>query len=154
MLKSLLLGLFLRSLFFAYISLIIPTIVSAEDDEKHPIERKMDDCMEDHSSTSGMQKCAIIATEQWDVELNRVYNALMEKLDKEGKEKLKTAQTLWTKHRDAEFEAINSIYAAVEQEMGGGTLWKLTPLIGKVEVVKNRVLELTQYLNDFSPEKN
>jgi uncharacterized protein YecT (DUF1311 family) len=140
--------------FFTSVHLITPTGALAEDDEKHPIERTMDDCMENNTSTSGMQKCATVAIEQWEVELNRIYNALMGKLDKEGKEKLKTTQFLWLKHRDAEFETINSVYSVAEREMGGGTLWKLTPLIAKVEIVKNRTLELTRYLNDFRPEEN
>jgi len=140
--------------FFASVHLITPTRVFAEDDEKHPIERKMDDCMESNTSMSGMQKCAITAIEQWEVELNRIYNALMGKLDKEGKEKLKTTQFLWLKYRDAEFETINSVYTTAEREMGGDTLWKLTPLIAKADIVKNRTLELTRYLNDFRPEEN
>jgi uncharacterized protein YecT (DUF1311 family) len=138
--------------FLIHFSGIIPTTVSAEDDEKHPIERKMDDCMEKYSSTTGMKKCATNAEEQWNIELNRVYNLLLGKLDEDGKMRLKTAQLFWMKHRDAEFEAIHSIYMAVEREMGEGTLWKLAPFIAKVELVKNRVLELTHYLDDFSPE--
>ncbi len=138
-------------IFCTQLTLIAPAI--AEDDEKHPIERKMDDCMESNSSTLGMQKCAMTAMEQWNEELNRVYTTLVEKLDKDGKDKLKTAQLLWVKHRDAEFESINSLYTVVERQMGGGTFWKLTPLIARVEVVKSRVLELTRYLSDFKPEE-
>jgi uncharacterized protein YecT (DUF1311 family) len=54
----------------ALLMLISPAL---GEDEKHPIDRFYEACLEKSDSTSGMVQCAAKAHEKWDSELNRVY---------------------------------------------------------------------------------
>ena len=118
-------------------------------DEKHSIDLKTEACLEKNDSTAGMKQCTHQAEQWWDAELNRVYKALLSKLNHQAKKQLKTAQQQWLKYRNAEFEAIGAIYDAVYKAAGGGTMWSLMLIDSRVEIVKQRVLILTSYLTDF-----
>jgi uncharacterized protein YecT (DUF1311 family) len=56
------------------------------------------------TTTMEMKECAYQELQQVDKELNQVYRALIKRLDKEGKAKLKSAQRAWIAYRDAEAE--------------------------------------------------
>ncbi len=94
-----------------------------------------------------MKGCSLQAYEDWDAELNKVYKALKKsELDAKVKKQIKQAQRKWLKYRNTEFKAIDAIYDA--EKRGGGTMWGLLAADAKVEIVKNRVLVLSGYLQD------
>jgi uncharacterized protein YecT (DUF1311 family) len=81
---------------------------------------------------------------RWDEELNRVYQALRNRLKTEGRSVLKESQKAWLVYRDAEFITINMIYGSLQ-----GTMWNLVRVDSTVQVVKTRTRELQTYLNDL-----
>jgi uncharacterized protein YecT (DUF1311 family) len=124
------------------------SFVYAEEHEEHSIDLKTQVCLDNNYQTNDKMKgCSLQAYEDWDAELNKVYKALKEsRLNAKVKEQIKQAQRKWLKYRDAEFQAIEAIYDA--EKMGGGTMWGLFAADAKVEIVKNRVLVLSGYLQD------
>lgn len=122
------------------ISLVAPW---SHAQEQHPIDKQTEACIEKNYTTSGMVECHGQAEEQWDKELNRVYNALITKLDDHGRENLNISQRQWLTYRDAEFKAIRAIYSAMD-----GTMWRVVAASLRVEIVKSRVLTLKEYLEN------
>ncbi|EDN69834.1 conserved hypothetical protein, secreted [Beggiatoa sp. PS] len=116
-------------------------------EEKHPIDIKNEACLEKNQTTMGMIKCEDQAINLWDAELNRVYKALRSKLNTKAKAQLQTAQRQWMKYRDAEFATIDAIYSSMD-----GTIWRVVATGARTEIVKQRVLLLTGYLEDLSPK--
>jgi len=81
--------------------------------------QKKDPCV-DGETTADMKMCSARKYKEADDELNKVYRALMSKLDDEGhKTSLKTAQQAWLKYRDSncDFESYlnrgGTIYSVV-----------------------------------------
>ncbi|HAI68314.1 MAG TPA: hypothetical protein DCM38_02630 [Gammaproteobacteria bacterium] len=116
--------------------------------EEHPIDIKTQTCLDNNYQTNEKMKgCSLQAYEDWDAELNKVYKALKKsELDAKVKKQIKQAQRKWLKYRNTEFKAIDAIYDA--EKRGGGTMWGLLAADAKVEIVKNRVLVLSGYLQD------
>lgn len=80
--------------------------------------------------------------EKADIALNKVYNQLAMKLDRESKTKLKSAQRAWIQFRDAEaqFEA--------DLDARGGSLAPLIYNGRRAEFTKIRMKELQRLLKD------
>ena len=91
-----------------------------------------------------MIQCLEQSYNRWDEELNRVYQALRNRLNAEGKSVLKRSQRAWLVYRDAEFTTINMIYGSLQ-----GTMWSLVRVDSTVQIVKNRARELQTYLEDL-----
>jgi uncharacterized protein YecT (DUF1311 family) len=134
------------------LSLLITWGLMAHAADEHPIDVKMVACVEKNPSTVGMMTCTEKAGKSWDVELNQVYQSLQAKFGKKAAPQLKMAQQQWLKYRDAEFAAIDSMYRVIYDKMGGGTIWSLMAAQNKVDVVKARVLTLTEYLKSLEQE--
>jgi len=130
------------------LSLTCPLITIAAEAE-HAIDRKMNTCLKKDYSTVGMKNCTQQAIDDWDAELNRVYKALRSKLNAKAKQSLKNSQSLWINYRDAEWIAIEAIYGNIYENQAGGTMWGVLAISAKLEIVKDRVLELTSYLAAF-----
>jgi len=115
-------------------------------DAEHPIDVELNACLakEENMSTAGMANCAIKAIDSWDKEMNIVYNALMKKLDKNAKEKLKASQLAWLKYRDLEYKNIYSIHSKLQ-----GTMFIPVRHQNVFEITKHRALELNSYLSLF-----
>jgi uncharacterized protein YecT (DUF1311 family) len=112
------------------------------EQRKHPIDKWVDACVEKDYSTVGMMNCGEQAVQKWDAELNRVYQALKKQLNADGKKALKTAQKAWLKYRDKEFKTIGAVYGSRQ-----GTMWLPVLAFARADVVKNRVLQLKEYLD-------
>jgi len=142
--KSTVLGCLIAGLSFASSS------VYAEEAHEHPIDIKTQTCLDNNYQTNEKMKgCSLQAYEDWDAELNKVYKALKSsKLHAKVKEQIKQAQRKWLKYRNTEFKAIDAIYDGLSEKRGGGTMWGLLAVDVKVEIVKNRVLVLSGYLQD------
>lgn len=113
---------------------------------EHVIDDEMKTCLnkKTNQTTAGMSRCVNNATEQWDNELNRVYNLLLKKLTAEGKDQLLLAQKLWIKQRDQEYNFLNAMY--FRQEFSG-SMYSNTHVKHINQIVKERTLTLTKYLS-------
>jgi uncharacterized protein YecT (DUF1311 family) len=116
-------------------------LYSQEAAKKNPIDKWLDDCLETNQSTQGMVDCANEAYIKWDSELNKVYKKLLSLLDTDSQKKLKESQRAWVKFRDEEFKLLDSFYATKE-----GSMYLPMHALDKVDIVKNRVQELSGHL--------
>ena len=135
---------------FAWFGVIAGIILASPftyAEETHPIDIKNEACLEKSQTTTAMLECTAKVEKQWDTNLNQAYKALHSKLNTKVKQQLETAQQQWLKYRDAEFETIKAIYGT-----RGGKIWPIITTIAKAEVVKQRVLVLTSYLEELSPK--
>lgn len=93
-------------------------------------------------TTVDMVDATSAALEAWDIELNRIYALLIEKLSTEQVENLRTTQRLWIKERDQ---------AAVQQAASfeGGSFYSAAYNEILLQWTKQRTLELVSvYFND------
>ena len=124
------------------LALLLPTLVSAQEAEKHPIDKALDICTEKDPSTAGMVRCTDAAYKKWDQELNKNYRTLMARLKPAGKQLLKSAQLSWITYRDNEFKLIDSIYDSIQ-----GTMYIPMRIDEKMQIVKQRALALAGHLD-------
>ena len=121
----------------------------AQDDKstKHPIDLKMEQCLNNDSSftTHGMIDCTLAAFDEWDKELNKYYRLLSNVLEEGAKVKLKKAQLNWLVYHDSEFEFSNEMYYDME-----GTMWRVVGAGRRTDIVKARVLELKEYFDTYT----
>ncbi|MBX3279957.1 MAG: DUF1311 domain-containing protein [Acidobacteria bacterium] len=121
---------------------------SAQKQTEHPIDRTLNACMEKNTSTAGMSECLSKAYEMWDKELNRVYGELARRLDPAARQSLRDAQRQWLLHRDAEFKLIADVYSSFQ-----GTMYIPMQADSRVQVVRKRTLELSDYLELLKEHK-
>jgi uncharacterized protein YecT (DUF1311 family) len=121
---------------------LLPTIASAQEIQKHPIDAALDICTEKEPHTAGMVRCTDIAYKKWDQELNKNYQTLMSKLKPADKLLLKSAQLSWITYRDNEFKLIDSIYDKIQ-----GTMYIPMRIDEKMQIVKQRALALASHVD-------
>jgi uncharacterized protein YecT (DUF1311 family) len=121
--------------------------INSEQMFQHPIDIALEKCMLEDPSTNGAFQCLIKAYDQWDKELNRIYQNLKLKLESQGQAALKSAQLKWIEYRDKEFYLVNIIYP----QDGAGRMSRNFNAARRVAIVKARVLELENYLKSRSP---
>lgn len=125
---------------------LLNCIISLAQDKK-VIENKIDilekDCLnKENISNADMCNCMIKARESWDVELNKNYNLLKNKLPEKPFLVLKEAQKAWIEYRDKEFLFVTNYFYEVKE----GSMWYPVSENTKKEMVKQRALELKKYL--------
>ena len=113
---------------------------TSEGGEEHSIDLFEQECIETNMTTSGMANCTYAALDKWEQEMNRYYNLLLERLDKEQRGKLRHSQQVWLNYRDAEFENVSSIYSHEK-----GTMYINVIASDQREIVKRRALDLRNY---------
>lgn len=124
------------------VSLLLPTLVCAQEAQKHPIDKALEVCTDKDPSTAGMVRCTDAAYKKWDQELNKNYRTLMARLKPAGKQLLKSAQLNWITYRDNEFKLIDSIYDGIQ-----GTMYIPMRIDEKMQIVKQRALALASHLD-------
>ena len=104
---------------FALATLGSPVLAQTDAPDPHPIEAELSRCMEtpEGMSTQGMRECMEVASAAWDQELNRIWGELMRELPAPAKESLRAAQHKWIAFRDAELEALDQTYGAMQGSM-------------------------------------
>lgn len=112
---------------------------------QNKIDQDLEKCLSQRNSTASQISCVSIARNSWDKELNETYISLSQKLAKTGKKELVEAQRNWIKFRDSEFELINKYY----REVKTGTLFYLIAENKKLEIVKERALQIKEYDDQF-----
>lgn len=121
--------------------------------EVHPLDEWLEACVDEAPSTAGMVDCAAEGSKLWDEELNRVYKELMGLLSKEAKEALRTAQRAWIPWRDSEYALIVAVYDTIFNSPYGGTMWVPVEAMAEMEVVRERTLRLTEWLEEMEAGK-
>ena len=113
-----------------------------EKEDKHPIDKALDVCIEKNPSTGGTIQCIAAATKSWDRQMNADYKKLMGKLDPKGKAALKAAQLQWIKFRDAEIGTIGGVYAKTD-----GTMYRPMAANDVMTVTRDRAMQISGYLD-------
>jgi len=109
------------------------------------IDSDLKKCLSKDNSTGGQRKCVNSARNSWDKELNKSYLSLSQKLSKTGKRELVEAQRNWIIYRDSEFKLIDKYYFDVKK----GTLFYVIAENKKLEIVKERALQIEEYADQF-----
>jgi uncharacterized protein YecT (DUF1311 family) len=123
--------------------LIIYLPVHAQAQEKeYPIDKALKACLDKNYSTMGTVQCLDQAYISWDKELNQIYKLLGKQLKPAYKNIMKQAQLDWLKYRNSEFQLINMVYSQLQ-----GTMYIPVAVDRKIEIVKMRTLELSNYLD-------
>lgn len=114
---------------------------------EHPIDVAMQKCLDgdENTSTQAITDCVVEATEKWDKLLNKNYQTLLSLLNEEQKIKLKTSQRQWINYRDREIEFSDELYGSLQ-----GTMWIPISAETKLELTKQRALELEAYITHLS----
>lgn len=118
-----------------------------EEVENHPIDRELEQKIDEDPSTAGMINALQWAEKEWDKLLNANYKALMEKLDKESQGRLRESQRAWIKFRDLEYEFNGSFWGSFD-----GTMYRTFSPSFRTDFVKERALRLGYYLEDLTDQ--
>jgi len=78
-------------------------------DDKHPIDRIVDQCLEVESTTQGMVECFDRGSRLWDAEMNRVYRELLQVASNRQKQAVQKAQRAWLSYREAQRDANSAV---------------------------------------------
>lgn len=136
--------------FITSVLLLTSLTVSANPLDKeasHPIDANFEHCLslEENMTTAGMERCTIEASREWDLELNRIYKALMSRLDAPSKEQLKLAQRAWVQYKELEIKNISSIYGYSFQNGNGGSMLIPAQAMDELEITRSRALALAKF---------
>ncbi|HNY31926.1 MAG TPA: DUF1311 domain-containing protein [Fibrobacteria bacterium] len=115
--------------------------VSFAGEKSHPLDVESDRCLQEATTTLAMLDCHASAYQAWDERLNKVYPRVRGHLDSEGKKELLAAQREWLKFRDAQAQWTNNAFLKME-----GSIHRVGAASARVQVVRQRVLELEQFL--------
>lgn len=97
-------------------------------------------------STMGMITANIEMEKDYDELLNKYYKILLEKLDNEQKQILRTSQRNWIKLRDSDREVISMLRAKAYNDAGGGSVWGVVSSNAMIDITKQRVIQLYDFL--------
>ena len=129
-----------------FISLTIISLGGVLEDYKADIsrlEKQYKENLDKEYSTAGMVSASQNYYKELDKILNKCYKELMETLDEEGKIALRDSQREWIKFRDKEIDFAVNLYSKKD-----GTIWRLSPPRIMINLVTNRIKELSLYLSD------
>lgn len=87
------------------------------------------------------------AVDRANVEIDKVYKQLMDKLDDKQQKSLKEAQRAWIKWRDAEADFVARLGGAI-----GGSAMRVAYSIAEEKLIQQRTEVLRGYLNDAGNE--
>ena len=120
---------------------------------KDPIDAWMDAAMYQAVSTPEMVAVYTQAAKKWDDRLNRVYQACQARLKKpQDQAALKEAQRKWLAFRDAERELIGAVCYFTPDGSAPGTIAQVESNGQLVQLVRQRVLRLEEYLQILKGE--
>lgn len=127
------------------ISILFLFLINVFSMAQNKIDADLEKCLSQRNSTAGQVSCVSSARDSWDKELNKSYISLSQKLTKNGKKELVEAQRSWILFRDSEFKLIDKYYFDVKK----GTLFYVIAENKKLEIVKERALQLKEYDEQF-----
>jgi uncharacterized protein YecT (DUF1311 family) len=118
------------------------TCIAFSQDDKHPIDIKLEKCLslDSNMTTYGMLNCIQESITEWEEVMNKYYSLLMSKIDAEQQNRLKEAQENWVEFKNAEIKFSNSTYYSME-----GSMWLVVGLNNQKEIYKRRAMDLEVY---------
>lgn len=119
------------------------------ESEYHPIEKRLNTCMEKAGSTAAMVACVDKAQKEWDAELNSVYQRLQKILPAKGQAELKESQRAWIAFRDREIKVLRTFYTGRQ-----GTMYIPMATDSVMQITKDRALQIDHLLDIYAIEKN
>lgn len=102
-----------------------------------PIDKQLQACKLHANSTLDNNQCYSSAIAQWDSELNRQYQLLLNEQPKSVRQKLVAAQRSWLRYRDSYSEAIATFY---QQQQG--SIWPLVAAEARLNVIRDKAIDL------------
>ena len=126
----------------------VETMRETGDATTRLIDVTTENCLANNPSSAGQLQCFTHAEESWGTELNRVYQALQQRLKPTGQDALKQAQRTWLVQRDQEFALINALYAQLD-----GTKWLPVMASQRADVVRSRTVMLNAYLSSLDRDE-
>ncbi len=137
----------MRFSFICFPFVFLIPLASAQEETSHPIDTRLNACIETDPSTHGTVACLHIAHDEWDDELNQVYQQLLIELDDDADALLRTTQRQWIAFRDAEFAFMLALYST-----RSGSMWQMIHAAERVEIVRDRTNSLVDYLWAMAPD--
>lgn len=138
----------MKYLFFGPLFFIYSFIFGQIRPQEYLIDKQLKTCLDsmENQSTVGMIGCTENALNSWDIEMNKYYKLLSDTLlSANEKQRLKSAQKKWIEFRDLEFSFIEIAYSNLQ-----GSMWSVVMSGKKLEVVKQRALELKAYYDSLT----
>ena len=139
----------IKALFIFSVSLSIVSNSFAQlQNEPHPIDIKLEKChsIDSNQTTLGMKNCEWVAYGEWEKEIDKYYNLLLDTLSLETSVILIEAHNNWKIFSENEHEFSRQLYY---NEMEG-TMWHVINASRLKNIVKQRALELKEYYDTFT----
>jgi uncharacterized protein YecT (DUF1311 family) len=105
----------------------------------HPLDSVYKDCCNRNHGDYGTSRCANEISQEWDKEILKYYNALMNVLDSNAQMNLRKAEEQWMEYRNAEY-----IFSRDLSSMEG-TMYIRIRAQKNMRIVRARALELKSY---------
>src|SRR5690242_16984426 len=95
-----------------FFGLLLSPIFAQKDAAKdeHPIDLALDKCLETAMTTQAMVECGDQAGRAWKVEMERVYEALLNSLEDQQKNVVVRSQTAWLVFLESEEHTIAALH--------------------------------------------
>jgi len=128
-----------------FVSLLFLLLFGVFSFAQSQIDVELKKCLAKDDSTANQRNCTISAQQSWDKVLNKHYLSLSKKLSTTGKKELLETQRNWILFRDSEFKLINKYYFEVKK----GTIFQVIAENKKLEIIKERALQLKEFDEQF-----
>ena len=133
-----------------FLVLILAMTALAREIPLNTIDKYESGCIKKNPTSAGMSKCSSQVYAMWDKELNVVYSKLLRSLkSKENKSILFNAQKEWIQYRDKNLKLETAVGLEAERNSGGGHMYRTITSGNKIQILKNRVLELQAMLDSL-----
>ncbi len=112
-----------------------------------PIDEAERDCISKTADTYEMNRCSQIAQRSWEKDIQNNLAELKKFLSSEDYKKLQLSQTSWDNYKNKDYEFINSVVLYKQ-----GTMYQNIREGWRTEIVKQRALNLREYLNTLKED--
>ena len=132
-----------------FLALLLLYSVNSAAQERHPIDQKAYDALQEAVTTVEMMNAQNIAFEGWEQLMKVTLLALKDVSQPATYAALAKSQKAWEQYRDAEYEAINRVYYAELQ----GTMWRPVAVSARAKLVKQRAQLLMDIYQELAAQQ-
>ena len=131
---------YLKKITFPLLTVFVITVSYSQVEQiKHPLDSVYKDCCNRNHGDYGALRCANEISQEWDKEILKYYNALMNILDSNAQNNLRKAEEKWMEYRNTEY-----IFSRDLSNMEG-TMYSRIRAQKNMRIVRARALELKSY---------